>query len=1097
MQAVEQESSEAASGAPRRGVTELIRSRLARKIGLLLVLPFIGATVALGFFGVYLSQTRSGHSHVNLAGRHRMQAVALHRWADMVVSGHQDDQPALVALMDEYEAALRLLEDGGRQDDLDVAPLPAEVRGELQQVRLAWDRARPLLRHIAQHPTDSASVLAAHEAAGRKLEELRIASEALTTAIAARLHASQLRVLWVLLVGAVVNLLLFAGGLFYAGRHLIQPVLSLSRAARLVSEGDYSVRVELGTRDELSDLAATFDDMTRRILQLLSTVDLRRRQAEVLARSLPVGTVLLNEGLQVELTNRALRALLGLHPMQATGRAVEDLIPVPQLRERLTEVMRSGRPETGLECRIEGAAGPRDLRIAAVPTDLDEETTIESGPRRAGGQADGQSTTFDTVTFPREALRAHDALLSRLLLVVEDITEEKRLRTQAQELEVRFGLVIEHAHDAILVTDDDGNIEHFNRAAERLFGLTRDAVLGQPVSALQIEVLSDSHGGQASERTSWGFTGRPGTAQQFQVRRQDGSTVPVESSNSAVEADGRVFRTGVLRDISERRSSALALRRSERNFRALIEAAPDAIAVHRDGRFVYVNPTMLRLLGYSSPDELVGRPVPSIVYADDRELVIGRIRHLLATGERNPPAEERFLRKDGSVVHAEVVAVPLEYEGVPAVAAIGRDLTERRELTARLMQMDRMVAVGTLAAGVGHEINNPLAYVSGNVVVALEELQVLRSFVDDVGSRLREKLADHEADELLANAGANKARASLAELLEVLGDARDGSMRIRDIVRELKIFSRGNDEARDVFAVQRVLGPAIDMATNQIRHRARLVREFDDVPPIAGNEGRLSQVFLNLLVNAAQSIVEGAAGQNEIRVRTLRHDREVWVEISDSGSGIAPEALSKLFEPFFTTKEIGQGTGLGLSICRKIVEEHGGRIAVESELGRGSLFRVCLPMAEPVQPEASPAEPAEETTEQAGRRARILVVDDEPSVGRILKRVLTTEHEVTLLTSARQALDLLLADEGFDLIFCDLMMPEMTGMDLHAALCESAPQQAAKIIFVTGGTFTSRASEFLEGITNPRLDKPFDPQAVRALVRERLQEPPAAAAPAA
>ena len=210
----------------------------------------------------------------------------------------------------------------------------------------------------------------------------------------------------------------------------------------------------------------------------------------------------------------------------------------------------------------------------------------------------------------------------------------------------------------------------------------------------------------------------------------------------------------------------------------------------------------------------------------------------------------------------------------------------------------------------------------------------------------------------------------------------------------------------------------------------------------------------------------------------------VIVEVSDTGCGIPPAERAKLFEPFFTTKPAGQGTGLGLAICQRIVEAHGGRIEVESEPGRGSTFRVFLPTAAAATPERVEA-PATEVA--PGRRGRILVVDDELLLCRLMERALAAEHEVVTCTRARDALTRIVAGERFDLLFCDLMMPEMTGMELHQALDEAAPDQAERTIFLTGGAFTPGAGEFLARVPNPRLEKPFDLRSLRALVRALLR----------
>jgi signal transduction histidine kinase len=390
-------------------------------------------------------------------------------------------------------------------------------------------------------------------------------------------------------------------------------------------------------------------------------------------------------------------------------------------------------------------------------------------------------------------------------------------------------------------------------------------------------------------------------------------------------------------------------------------------------------------------------------------------------------------------------------------AAIEREVrdakvrAERKQLHDQLLLSDRLVSIGTLAAGVAHEINNPLAYVIGNIEFAIERLARLGR--------------DHPQ------------AADMSEVVHALDQAREGTERIRVTTRDLKVFCRSDEINRMPVDVQRVLESAISMAWNEIRHRARLVRRFEPVPRVDASENRLAQVFLNLLINAAQSIKDSDAAQNEIRVTTRCENARVIIEIADTGAGMSMEVQQQLFRPFFTTKAIGVGTGLGLSICHGIVTDLRGEIRVQSRLDAGSTFRVVLPAGtlEAVQPLPYPA--SIEAT-----RARILVIDDEPALCQIVQRLLRSDNDVVTSLNAKQALQLLSSDRSFDVILCDLMMPEMTGMEFHDELMRVAPELASRTIFLTGGAFTSKAAKFLDRVPNRRLEKPFDPTTLRATI---------------
>jgi CheY-like chemotaxis protein len=379
------------------------------------------------------------------------------------------------------------------------------------------------------------------------------------------------------------------------------------------------------------------------------------------------------------------------------------------------------------------------------------------------------------------------------------------------------------------------------------------------------------------------------------------------------------------------------------------------------------------------------------------------------------------------------------------------------------MVSDRMASVGTLAAGVAHEINNPLAAVMANLNYISESLKCTAGTVP----------VSERTDAWL-----------IEEIRNPLEDAREAAERVRLIVRDLKIFSRTpTDEPKAAVDLKATLESSLRMAWNEIRHRARLVTDYGKVPPVSGNEARLGQVFLNLIVNAAQALAEGHAEQNEIRVTTRLEGERVIVEVKDTGAGIPPEIIGRIFDAFFTTKAVGVGTGLGLAICQRIVTDMCGELTVESRVGEGTTFRVALPVAGNGGEPALPVAPAA----LAGRRGRILVVDDDALVARSVRRVLATEHEVVVTIAAKEALSLCTSGEKFDLILCDLMMPDMTGMELHRELALCAPDQASRMIFLTGGAFTAAARQFLAEPHREHIEKPFDSNNLRAIVQRYLR----------
>lgn len=403
-------------------------------------------------------------------------------------------------------------------------------------------------------------------------------------------------------------------------------------------------------------------------------------------------------------------------------------------------------------------------------------------------------------------------------------------------------------------------------------------------------------------------------------------------------------------------------------------------------------------------------------------------------------------------------ARPLRDEGgvVRGAVAVCRDVTAERNAHEMVMISDRMASIGMMAAGIGHEINNPLSAVVANLEMAGAEM---RALVQRVGE------------------------GALGDLPDEINDAYDAAQRVRRIAIDLKVFSGGQTDENTAINVESVLDSAVRLAWNQVRQRARVVKTYGGVPLIAGAESRLGQVFLNLIVNAAQAMPEGQLDANEIRLITSVDDGRVVIDIADTGSGIAPHVMRQLFTPFVTTKPAGVGTGLGLSICQRLVAAMGGSIWADSTPGAGTTFHVSLPIAHHLATSAPPSKA--EPVDLAAAAARVLVVDDEEMIHAILRRALKA-HRVEALSSARDALAQIRAGAQFDAILCDLMMPDMSGIEFHNVLRREYPDQARAVIFLTGGAFNKETATFLDSVPNVQLPKPFDVIKLRASVDARI-----------
>jgi signal transduction histidine kinase len=396
----------------------------------------------------------------------------------------------------------------------------------------------------------------------------------------------------------------------------------------------------------------------------------------------------------------------------------------------------------------------------------------------------------------------------------------------------------------------------------------------------------------------------------------------------------------------------------------------------------------------------------------------------------------------------------------PAIAREVREAkvrAEQRQLREQLLITDRMASIGALAAGVAHEINNPLG-------VLLGTLEFISSSVD--------KTPDN------APVVTPRFRAFLA-------DASEAAERIRQIARDITTFSRSDASVMPTpIDLPQVVASSLRMAKPQIRHRAKVVEDLEPLPPVLAPEGRLGQLFLNLLVNAAHAIPEGNYERNEIRITgRVLPDQRIEVAISDTGCGIAPEHLARIFDPFFTTKPHGIGTGLGLPICKRIVTDLGGDLTAESELGRGTTFRVILPATRAER--ASFTRRAPTAPVPTAPRGRVLIVDDERMTVSLTERMLVGEHDVLGVTDPEEALALL-GTEHFDVVLCDVDMPVLSGPDLFRAARRLNPRLVHRFVFLNGGMPAEDVRTALDGATNPIIDKPFEAQRLLSVINTTM-----------
>jgi PAS domain S-box-containing protein len=704
------------------------------------------------------------------------------------------------------------------------------------------------------------------------------------------------------------------------------------------------------------------------------------------------------------------------------------------------------------------------------------------------------------VLYNAELTRTSDQELALLREMADDVAlGVVSLRTQAEARRLQ-GAVDKIASAVSAVTGAAFFEQLARNMAEALGaagGFVTQLLVGDPLTARTIAAVVD---GKVIENFSYLVKGTPCenllTSDTCVISKQVAEQYPDAPTLSAVGAQGYVgrrldnsagkalghlfvlfreplkevgFISSTLQIFASRAAGELERQQADAQIReqaALLDVTHEAIQVKNlDGSIVLWNKGAERTYGWSS-EEVIGRKAAGWLYKDPAEFQIGQ-EELLVKGEWQGEIIKRT--KDGRELTVDSRwTLVRDAGGHPkAILVIDADITGKKTLETQLLVSDRMASVGTLAAGVAHEINNPLAAVMGNLDYIADSLG--RMTAGDVAS-----MSPAMRDAWIRD-----------EIKSPLDDAVEAAQRVRFIVRDLKIFSRSpNDAARGPVNVETIMESSLRMAWNEIRHRANLVKRYGRVPEVEGNEARLGQVFLNLVVNAAQSLPTGHAEQNEIGVTTRVDGEDVIIEVSDTGAGIPPQIIGRIFDAFFTTKAVGVGTGLGLAICQRIVTDMGGTLTVESELGKGTTFRVSVPIARRKGHDVVAPTPQLPDTD---RRGRILVIDDEELVLSSVRRILSQEHDVLAMVSAAEALAVCAGGEKFDLILCDLMMPDMTGMDFHRELSLVSPEQAERMIFITGGAFTEKARAFLSETPREHLEKPFYSANLRAIVQRYLR----------
>ena len=664
-----------------------------------------------------------------------------------------------------------------------------------------------------------------------------------------------------------------------------------------------------------------------------------------------------------------------------------------------------------------------------------------------------------------DAVLEDDGTVVGYRITARDITEHRAAGLALSESEAKYRLLAESIDDIVCLQDLDGTALYYSASTEKALGFTPAELVGKDVFALTHPDDLAKLAGDAYLAVLRGET----PLVEWRCLRKDGSYIWVETHTALLRNESGVpdRLLSVTRDIEARKQAQEALRQSEERMRALIaRAAYGIFRSTREGRFLDVNPALVSMLGYDSVAELMAIDIHNELYVDVDE------RHRWIAGIDSGAHPEWFdltwRRKDGAPIAVRLAARAARdtYGDVVWYEGIAENVTERLRREAVVRRAERMSSLGHTLAGVAHELNNPLAAISGFAQILLKT-QLPKEDRSAIETIHREaKRAAKIVKDLLTFArrqeSSERHRVDLNDIVRYIADTQRYAMETHGVLCEMVL----SDE------------PAL----------------------VSADPAQLEQVMLNLLINARQAletmtapamagrVATGATRTPMVVIRTTVRNNIVSLEVSDNGPGIAASELPRIWDPFWTTKEEGEGTGLGLSVVHGIVTEHGGTIDVDTRIGAGTTFIVSLPSYLRDATDGvslSEFEPAGPVSQQADRPLDILVIDDEEVIVGLLVRYFSSRgHAVVPAHEGRQALRV--AERGsFDVVICDLRMPGMDGVEVIRRLKEMPTCASARFILSTGDTATPAVRQRIEGLALEAIvDKPYEVEVLRRIVED-------------
>ncbi len=996
---------------------------------------FISYSVA-GF--VFTHFLEGDAKKINLAGRERMLTLDftshLHFITNSLPSSERETHAkGAEKAMDEYEEVLYALKDGSER--LGLEPVHSHDHATIAQLKELIDlwqtTQRPLLRSILRNPAPGGKETcnACHSAIRDNIGKIEIFVKHIEKHHDREIGYFNIAVLSASGLFLVITIFLFA----FVRKSLIMPVKNLKYAALEVEKGNFDISVDVTSMDEIGDLSNTFNSMAQRLKTLFSEqkghfhdMNMLNEISRVASQSLDLNIMLgqvMDAIMQQPAFARVGKGAVFLADPDNGVLRIAVSRNFSEAQQAMCSVLKPGECLCGL-CLREGEVILTQRSVGDERHSMTYAGMQEHGhailPLKSRGKILGVLSFYlpEGSTLQPEEQKLYRSVADIVAVSVQNALNHRQVAMLAQALESSM--------DLIIIIDAEGYVLHVNPQAEIYLGYTRDQLKGQHVSFMQIR--QGSHAmwediiAQTKTRGKW-------LGEVITVRK-DGSEYPVLLSTSLVkyETNAVIALIGIARDITEQKSSEEALRESEARYHLLFDLLPyGGEVLDLEGRIVDCSISDARLLGYDE-DELIGKHILELLHSDSAAEYRLKFPKLLKGA--NVEVQVKMIRKDGVIIDVLRAARPIRNsEGtVTGVLALSVDITdkirteeENRRLQSQFLQSQKLESIGRLASGIAHDFNNILSVIIGYSDLSLRSLPP---------------------------------NSPLRAPFDIISDA---GMKAAALTRQLLAFSRKQTLELKVLSPKEIIENMVKMLERMTGEDIEMELSLHSTSFILADPGQIEQILMNLVVNARDAMPCG--GRIILSTEDVRIDEAyarghedvnpgdyVLLSMTDTGTGMSKEVQEHIFEPFYTTKEQGKGTGLGLATVYGIVKQHNGHVWVYSEPGKGTTFKVFLPMVAGMR--SSTLAPVDRPLE--GGNETIIVVDDDPAVRTMIKNaLLQLGYHIITASCGEEALQILATEEKKpELLLTDAIMPRMSGKELADTALKILP--SLKIVFMSG-----------------------------------------------